>query len=82
MKLPRDLSGQALVVWLCDEWGYRKINQEGSHILIETFELLHQRLSVLAHKSLRIGTLNSILRAVSRHKGVSREIILQKFIRR
>jgi hypothetical protein len=28
------------------------------------------------HKSLRIGTLNKILRAVAEHKGVSREDIL------
>ncbi|HEY1755604.1 MAG TPA: hypothetical protein VGG72_09435 [Bryobacteraceae bacterium] len=46
-----------------------------THIIIETTEPSQQRIA--GHSSLRIGTLNSILRAVSRHKGVSREEILK-----
>jgi predicted RNA binding protein YcfA (HicA-like mRNA interferase family) len=62
MKLPRDLSGQALVVALCRHWRYRVVHQQGSHLIIQTEEPSHQRLSIPAHADLRIGTLNSILR--------------------
>ena len=77
MKLPRDLSGAELVRVLCRDWGYRQIHQEGSHIVLETEQPSHQRISVPAHQSLRVGTLNGILRAVARHKDVTREGVLR-----
>jgi predicted RNA binding protein YcfA (HicA-like mRNA interferase family) len=77
MKIPRDLSGQDLVNMLCRSWGYRVIHQVGSHIVLETEEPSHQRIAVPAHKSLRVGTLNAILRAVGRHKGVERHKLLE-----
>jgi predicted RNA binding protein YcfA (HicA-like mRNA interferase family) len=77
MKIPRDLSGHDLVQALCRNWGYRIIHQEGSHLVLETQEPSHQRVTVPAHKNLRIGTLNAILRAVAKHKGVERQAILE-----
>jgi len=77
MKIPRDLSGHDLVQALCRDWGYRVIHQEGSHIVLETEEPSHQRLAVPVHKNLRVGTLNAILRAVAKHKGVERQALLQ-----
>lgn len=77
MKVPRDLSGQELVKVLCRDWGYRQVHQEGSHIVLETEQPSHHRIAVPAHKNLRIGTLNAILKAVARHKNVSRDGILQ-----
>ncbi len=44
--------------------------------MIETSDPSHQRIAVPAHQPLRVGTLNSILRAVSRQKGVARQDIL------
>lgn len=76
MKVPRDLSGDVLIKGLCRSWGYREVNQEGSHVVLETDDPSHQRISIPAHKVLRLGTLQGILRAVSRHKGVSRDEIL------
>lgn len=76
MKTPRDLSGAALAERLCQRWGYRKIHQEGSHIILETADPSHQRIAVPAHKALRIGTLNSVLRSISRHRGVTRQDII------
>jgi predicted RNA binding protein YcfA (HicA-like mRNA interferase family) len=73
MKLPRDLSGGHLVAVLCRDWGYVQIHQVGSHAVLETGEPSHQRIAVPLHHPLRVGTLNSILRAVARHKGVRRE---------
>lgn len=76
MKLPRDLSGDKLARLLCQSWGYQQVNQVGSHIILQTDQPSSQRIAVPAHESLRIGTLNGILRAVASHKNVSREDIL------
>ncbi len=77
MKTPRDLSGRELAEGLCRHWAYREIHQTGSHIILQTEDPSHQRIPVPAHKSLRIGTLNAILRLVANHKGVTSEEILQ-----
>jgi predicted RNA binding protein YcfA (HicA-like mRNA interferase family) len=62
---------------LCRAWQYSQVHQTGSHIVLETSEPGHQRIAVPDHSSLRIDTMNSILRAVARHKGVLREAILE-----
>lgn len=41
MKIPRDLSGPALVSALCRSWDYGIIHQEGSHVVIETHKPSH-----------------------------------------
>ncbi|MBM3853396.1 MAG: type II toxin-antitoxin system HicA family toxin [Verrucomicrobia bacterium] len=76
MKLPRDLRGRELAVVLCRHWGYRQVNQVGSHIILQCDQPAHHRLSIPDHKPLRIGTLNSILRAVATAKETTREAIL------
>jgi len=76
MKLPRNLSGSQLSRALCKHWGYVKVHQTGSHIILDTDEPFKQRIAVPAHKALRIGTLNNILRVIAGHKDVSREDIL------
>ena len=65
MKLPRDASGIHLADVLCRQWQYTKVHQAGSHIILETFEPTHQRIAIPNHRSLRIGTLSSILRTVA-----------------
>jgi len=77
MRIPRDLSGQDLVHALCCKWGYRIIHQAGSHMVLETEDPSHQRLAIPSHKSIRVGTLNAILRSVAKHKGIEREAILE-----
>ncbi len=79
MKIPRDLSGRELIKVLCRKWGYKKVHQVGSHVILETAEPSHHRLVVPDHRVLRVGTLNGILRAVAEHKYVRREDILNKF---
>jgi predicted RNA binding protein YcfA (HicA-like mRNA interferase family) len=76
MKLPRDLSGAELIKRLCKHHGYRRVNQEGSHVILETDSPRHHRLAIPDHNPLRIGTLNAILRAVAEVKGVKKEDIL------
>ncbi|MFM8469242.1 MAG: type II toxin-antitoxin system HicA family toxin [Limisphaerales bacterium] len=78
MKLPRDLSGAALVKSLCKHYGYRLVNQEGSHMILQTDSPRSHRLSVPAHPALRPGTLNAILRAIADVKGVEKEAILNR----
>ena len=77
MKLPRDISGAKLIAALCRHWDYVKVNQDGSHVILQTEEPTHQRIAVPAHSRLRIGTFSAILRAVANHKGVRREDVLK-----
>ena len=76
MKIPRDVSGARLADILCRRWKYTKVHQVGSHIILETSEPTHHRIAIPDHQPLRLGTFNSILRAVAGHKGVRREAII------
>ena len=78
MKLPRDLSGADLIKVLCRHFGYRKVNQESSHVILQTDTPQHHRLAIPDHNPLRLGTLNAILNAVARAKGVEKGDILDK----
>lgn len=77
MKIPRDISGPHLVNALCRDFGYQRVHQVGSHIILQTEQPTAQRIAVPAHSTLRIGTLNAILRAVAEHKGISRDALLK-----
>ena len=46
MKLPRDVSGAHLTTVLCKYYGYRRVNQVGSHVVLEANQPKHHRLSV------------------------------------
>ena len=58
MRLPRDLDGREVVKGLCRDWAYQVVNQEGSHIILQTTSPKLQRISVPDHKPLRLGPLN------------------------
>ena len=76
MKIPRDVSGLQLADVLCRRWGYTKVHQVGSHMILETSGPTRQRISIPDHNPLRLGTLGSILRKVAQHKGVPRDAII------
>ena len=78
MKLPRDLGAAELIKILCKDYGYRRINQEGSHVILEANTPRQHRISIPNHSPLRIGTLNAVLRAVSNVRGVEKEDILRR----
>jgi predicted RNA binding protein YcfA (HicA-like mRNA interferase family) len=78
MKLPRDLAGADLVRVLCKHFGYRQVNREGSHIILQVETPQHHRLAVPDHHPLRLGTLNAILRSVASVQGVEKEDILRR----
>ena len=61
---------------LCRDFGYQKVHQVGSHIVLETDSPRHHRIPIPDHTPLRLGTLNAILRAAARAKGISKNDIL------
>lgn len=77
MKLPRDLSGEELAKHLCKHWGYQRIHQVGSHVILQAAQPTPHRIAVPAHTALRIGTLNAILSSVALHKNVAKDEILK-----
>ncbi len=77
MKLPRDVSGRDLVKALCRDWGYRQVNQVGSHIILQTDAPIPHRVSVPDHSPLRLGTFNAILRAVAQAKQTTKDEVIR-----
>ncbi|MCG6963017.1 MAG: type II toxin-antitoxin system HicA family toxin [Acidobacteria bacterium] len=77
MKLPRNLDGEELIRHLCRRWGYHRIHQVGSHVVLETSEPSCHRVVVPDHHPLRVGTLAAVLRAVAAHKGESRDALIE-----
>jgi predicted RNA binding protein YcfA (HicA-like mRNA interferase family) len=77
VKLPRDLSGQDLVKALA-RFEYVVMRQTGSHIRLTTQQNGEHHITIPLHDPLKIGTLNSILRDVADHFGLSRDELLQE----
>jgi hypothetical protein len=77
MKTPRNLSGKELASVLVRKWSYIIVHQTCSHIILVTEQPSHHRISIPAHKPVRVGTLEDILKDVASHKGVSKEDILR-----
>jgi predicted RNA binding protein YcfA (HicA-like mRNA interferase family) len=75
MRLPRDLSGSDLAARL-SVLGYVITRQTGSHMRVTTQANGEHHVTIPAHDPIKIGTLNSILRAVERHHGLRREELL------
>jgi predicted RNA binding protein YcfA (HicA-like mRNA interferase family) len=75
MRLPRDLSGSDLAARL-SVLGYVITRQTGSHMRVTTQANGEHHVTIPAHDPIKIGTLNSILRAVERHPGLRREELL------
>ena len=78
MKLPRDVSGERLIRMLVRNCRYRKVHQVGSHVVLQTDDPKHHRLSVPNHPVLKVGTLNAILRQVAKAKNIPREHLASK----
>lgn len=76
MKLPRDVSGDALAAVLCRRLGYVHVHQTGSHIILQSESPKHHRIAIPAHASLRVGTLNALLNSVAQAKGCDKAEVL------
>ena len=72
MRLPRDLSGHELIR-LLRRYGYAPTRQVGSHIRLQsTFRGHVHHVTVPDHKSLRLGTLSTILSDVADYLNIER----------
>lgn len=77
MKLPRDVSGDALAKSL-KGLGYQITRQTGSHLRLTTTEEGEHHVTIPRHDPLRIGTFAAILDDVAAHFHISREELLSK----
>ena len=73
MKLPRNLSGRAVVQILVKNLGYRVVHERGSHVVLVTDHPQHHRIAIPDHSSLRLGTLNAIVKAVADSKHLDKD---------
>ncbi len=76
MRLPRDLSGQELAV-LLGRYGYEATRQTGSHMRLTTTRGGEHHVTIPRHKSLRVGTVDAILRDVAEHLEIPRQTLLE-----
>ncbi len=72
MKLPRDLDSEELSRLLM-RYGYKVSRQTGSHLRLTTTQAGEHHITIPAHVSLRIGTLNGILSDVAAHLKKSKQ---------
>ncbi len=70
------MSGRRLAKALEKAFGYNRVHQVGSHIILQADTPRRHRICVPDHKILRIGTLNAVLRCVSEAQGLTKENIL------
>ena len=75
MRLPRDWGGDKLAA-LLGRYGYQVTRQTGSHVRLTTQQGGEHHITIPRHASLRVGTLNAILKDVARHLGLERDDLL------
>jgi predicted RNA binding protein YcfA (HicA-like mRNA interferase family) len=80
VKLPRDLAGATLASALCRTFGYEKVHQTGSHIVLQALKPSRHRISIPAHPVLRVGTLDGILRSVARARAMEKSEVLEALL--
>ena len=77
MKLPRDLSGQQLAR-LLQRLGYDVTRQTGSHIRLTRAGEKPHHITIPGHATLKVGTLNAILKDVAAHLGIGKDELLKR----
>jgi predicted RNA binding protein YcfA (HicA-like mRNA interferase family) len=77
VKIPRDVSGEELA-GLLKIFGYQITRQSGSHMRLTTSLQGEHHLTVPAHKSLKIGTLDSILDDICNHFKIDKKSLLSE----
>ena len=74
MRLPRDMSGEALAAVLRRRYGYGIVRQRDSHMTLAlTVEGGTHSVTVPRHRSFRVGTLSGIVAAVAAHLGLTQD---------
>ena len=77
MRLPRDVSGAALVAAL-RRLGYEKARQRGSHVRVTTREGGEHHEVIPLHDPIRTKTLSGILKSIARHHGIGVSELLRR----
>lgn len=77
MKLPRDLSGEALAKALI-KLGYVVDRQTGSHIRLTTPTNGEHHITIPNHSPIKVGTLSAILRDIEDHFELTRDELLDQ----
>lgn len=81
MKLPRDISGEELAA-LLGQYGYTVTRQTGSHLrLSSSLKGTEHHITIPRHKSLRVGTLSSILKDVASYLEMDRLRLAEELFR-
>lgn len=78
-KLPRNLSGQDLIMYL-RKMGYTVSRQAGSHIRLTTDRNGIHHITIPDHSPLRIGTLSAILKDVASHFHITKEELIDQLL--
>ena len=82
MRLPRDISGDDLVREL-HKYGYQVTRQTGSHLrLTRSSEGKEFHLTIPKHNPLRVGTLNHILKDLSEHLNIDKNLLIKNLLSR
>jgi predicted RNA binding protein YcfA (HicA-like mRNA interferase family) len=76
LRLRRDLSGEERAA-LLGRYGYEVTRQTGSHVRLTTTQEGEHHITIPRHESLRVGTLNAILRDVAEHLDIPRQTLLE-----
>ena len=73
MKIPRDVGGEELAR-LLKKYDYEVTRQTGSHIRLTSSLKGEHHITIPRHKSLKVGTLNSILSDIAEYLEVDKQI--------
>ena len=76
MKLPRDLDGEKLAK-LLGKFGYEITRQIEIHMRLITHLNGEHYITIPKHRPLKLGTLNSILKDVTEHLGMSKKELME-----
>ena len=77
MKVPRDVSGAALLAAL-RRMGYEKVRQRGSHVRVTTRTGGEHHEVIPLHDPIKAKTLSSILKSIARHHGIGVEELVRE----
>jgi len=81
MKIPRDIGGEELAKFL-KRYGYQITRQTGSHIRLTATIKGEHHITIPKHRSLKVGTLNNILRDIAGYLEIDKQILITELFER
>lgn len=80
MRLPRDVSGEALIRRL-RRYGYATARQTGSHVILKHIDDGEHALTIPRHRTIKVGLLGSIVSDAARQLGRERDEFSEELFR-